>query len=255
MQNKYNKIINKFVQKCQKEENIEGIIIFGSYVNGFFNSTSDLDFLIILNNEAKWYGRGSTIIDGITIEYFINTLNNFQNAFKRDFNNYNPVNTNMIANSKILFDKNNNVKLLQNEAAKWYKKEYEKKEINELKKLISFAEDLFLELEYSYQNNDDDFAILYFELLNRIVNLYQVYNKYAPIQKEKMNKIINDKKYQKNYKYKGKINKSLQKYFNECINTLNKESMYKNIKTFYEFVMKSIKIKNYHEYLIKNEIQ
>ena len=110
MQNKYNKIINKFVQKWQKEENIEGIIIFGSYVNGFFNSTSDLDFLIILNNEAKWYGRGSTIIDGITIEYFINTLNNFQNAFKRDFNNYNPVNTNMIANSKILFDKNNNMK-------------------------------------------------------------------------------------------------------------------------------------------------
>ncbi len=88
-------------------------------------------------------------------------------------------------------------------------------------------------------------------MIYRLVNAYQVYNKFAPIQREKMYNIINNKNYRENYVYKGKINKDLKKHFNNCIKSLDKKAMYSNILDLYYFVMNEIQIDNYEEYIIK----
>ena len=74
-----------------------GILLYGSYVIGGFDEFSDIDVLIVVDNtDEEVESRGSYYIDGINVEYFIETekrvylglyyeIDNFGDAFRNRF--------------------------------------------------------------------------------------------------------------------------------------------------------------------------
>ena len=84
-----NENIKQYIDKFIKQEQINnyiGIIVYGSYVRNMNNNLSDLDLMIIKDN-YKTQDCGSCVVDGIRVEYFVESLKTIYQKIKEEIQN------------------------------------------------------------------------------------------------------------------------------------------------------------------------
>lgn len=173
---KYNKILQKFIEKYKKQPNVAAIIVFGSYVNSKLDKNSDLDVYIILKN-SKTRERGNAWIDGVEIEYFINPIKQIKKYFYEERANKKFTTTHIFANSIVLY-KNGNIinKLIQmakkiidkNGRMSHYEIELNKYIIDDIKKDI---EDVYLKKDVF------TFNLIVNKLILKCIDIFFDFNK------------------------------------------------------------------------------
>ena len=66
--------LNEFIKPYLNDEEVEAILLVGSYAVGNQNEYSDIDVYVILNDNAEYRERGNKLVNGYLIEYFVNPI-------------------------------------------------------------------------------------------------------------------------------------------------------------------------------------
>ena len=106
-----------FIKKHENDNiEIEGIILFGSALSvKYFNAHSDVDIYVVIKNSGKRY-RGVQVIDGIEVDYFVNPMNQLKMDFEKSLSLDKKTVLFMLADGKIIQDKDDALIRLQQEA-------------------------------------------------------------------------------------------------------------------------------------------
>ena len=98
--------LNEFIQPYMNKEEVEAILLVGSYAVGNQNEYSDIDVYVILNDNANYRERGNKLVNGYLIEYFVNPIHKVREYLNEDKRGHGGSMANMLLHGHILLDKN-----------------------------------------------------------------------------------------------------------------------------------------------------
>ena len=129
----------------------------------FFNTNnSDIDLHIIFDDEDKDHLiRGNKIIDGTRIEYFEKPLSDIYLTIDSDYQNQNNAAVTIFGNSKIIYDKDDNLNKLQQYVMTKFKSPLPPLSDNEAKEQVSIINNRMEKLENYATSNNPYFTHLY----------------------------------------------------------------------------------------------
>ncbi len=147
--------LSNFVKGYEKDKNIVGIIVSGSYVHSTLDKNSDLDVYVILK-KSEMQERGNIWINGIEVEYFKEPIKQVKHYLKKEkAGEDSPSTAHMLVNSEILLKRGDYLNILIKEAKAILKKktplmsrhdkEYLKYAIDDYKKDL---EDVYIRKDY-----------------------------------------------------------------------------------------------------------
>ncbi len=87
IEEKFQKALDKFVEKTKGNKNVVGILVTGSFVHSVLHKNSDLDVFVI-TKDSVIRERGNTWIDGVEVEYFMNPIKQIEYYFKEEAGKY-----------------------------------------------------------------------------------------------------------------------------------------------------------------------
>ena len=157
---KYLEVINKFINILGYRNNIHylGTYFYGSSLTGFNNSNSDIDLHIIFDNsDIEHIYRGVYYIDGIKIEYFEKNINDLYLSVNNDLSKRNGAWYSMLGTSKIIEDKDNELKKLQEYTLNIYKEGLPKMDEQDIMEYIAIINNRFEKLKQLCLNDEQNF--------------------------------------------------------------------------------------------------
>ena len=234
---KWEKALDKFMKRYINKPWFEGAVLCGSYASGNQNKFSDIDVTIIASDDLDWQEKSNCYVDGFLFEYTINPIWKNQEYMKSGLDNHKPVNQNMFAYGKILYDKHGVMKKLQQQSIRELKmkiKPFSKYSNNFRKYGLWCRYDDMLSL------NKDGYPIdlLYWTLVDSLVKCYYDFNCLPHVSHEKIQKILTDKDFAKRYHADILPDKKFTKLFLDCFSAKPKDKI-PTITKLYNFVMKS----------------
>ena len=212
-----------------------GIIVYGSYVGGRNNTLSDLDVMVIKSN-YNTQDCGSSIIDGIRVEYFIQDIKKLYELIKKEVENNDPSHLTKFATCEILCDSDDTIKEFIEYAKILYNTRI----------LTSFSDtDKFSIFSINNRIEDleslidcDSFYAVYYITLERIRTLYARMNGIIDLPIMKIERIYKDKdfagKYISSPTHKLPDPGFIEKYL-ICLNIDDRTIMLRNIKDLYKY--------------------
>ena len=220
-----------------ENKNCEGIVFYGSYSTGFYNDKSDIDLHIIFNNDnPEIIIRGIDTIDGFRIEYFEKPLDDLYGRAINDFNNQSNVLLSMIGHGKVLFDRNGEIKKLQNYILKLYSVQLSGLSDNEIYEQIAIINNRMIDLERLGLINDDYFIHLYHLTVEKIRKFYYRKNGLPEIPTSKVLDFYKDDTYSNTIFKVTPPLEFIQLYYN-CLDESKSNSERLNIiKDLYNYV-------------------
>ena len=93
------------------------------------------------------------------------------------------------------------------------------------------------ELASSYKHNRDSFYVLYYELYKCLVDFLTDIRRIRPVTLAKMDKLIDDGTFRKNYGINEFFNKEDSNIIRECMIYEDKDKMFDKITKFYKYVL------------------
>lgn len=111
--------LNRFIEPWKNDERVLAALVCGSYALGVPREHSDIDVHIILSDLEEWRERGTVIVDGFLIEYFINPVKQIKRYFESDYDDMRPHAMVQFINNRVLFDKTGITTQLRNEAEEY----------------------------------------------------------------------------------------------------------------------------------------
>lgn len=238
-------VVEKFVKKMQydTDENVEGIILYGSYQTKTTNAVSDIDILIIYNDESKRNIKGYTKLEGIEIEYYERSLNFLYRRTEEDFKNSEDTLLSAIGHGMLLLDKNGKVLELQRFVLEIFKNHLPKLEINEIQYLAKGINKAITKLMYYTKINHDYFTIYYSITLEKIRVFYHKLIGCSSLTLASVYKIYTNKELQK-VQYKIMPPQEFIDLYINCISVNNKqmEEYLRKIENLYKYVIKDLQI-------------
>ncbi len=219
--------LNKFLENFKYKNDIDGILVCGSFITGNPSSHSDLDVHILLKEKVDYRVRGNKIVDGLLIEYFANPPRQIREYFKEDYSEIRPMAQIQFITGKILLDKTGEVQKLKKEARKMLDKRYSdlNTDINELNKYELW--DMLDDLQDGFENDRDDFDFIYYCNLDKLLSLYMKYIKY-PYHKKTILGNITSEIVKNKYLLEELPDKQISGLIKNCIILKNKEDRMKN---------------------------
>ena len=235
---KWEKALNKFLDRYRNEDYFEGAIACGSYVSGNNNEFSDIDVHLVLKRGNEWRERGNLEVDGFLIEYRIDTVSRIEENMTSALATHRHTDQNMFIHGKILCDKNGLVKKLRQKAMRDIKKpftpysEYEKQF---MKYYLWDKYTALLSLATSGQNID----LIYWTLIRELIIEYYNFKNLPHVPVGQLIPALTDKKYAKGHHISVKPPKTFTDKLMTCINAKSKTAKMDAIKAFYNYVMRA----------------
>lgn len=189
-----NLIISKFINQIPSKDNILGIIFYGSYKYHTNNSQSDIDLLLITNDDYNY--KGVTYIDGIKIEFFEKNIYSLIEKLDNQEFNYNRFLTSVFKNGSIIYSKNSSMEFL---------KEQILEQQHNYSTNRNFKYDYYNDFNFYYNNfisispDSNLFMYFYFNLLESIRKIYHRENGYSEIPSLKVRKLYSNLEYASKY--------------------------------------------------------
>ena len=228
--NNWEKAVEKFIGKWERNKEVIGALVCGSFVTGNPTKHSDIDLHIILSDKVTWCERGNVIIDGFLIEYFCNSSKQIKKYFEEDYKEGTDMSFNQFLTGKIIFDKKDRIKDLKKIARKFKNKSFIKldKTSIELQKY-----ELWDNLDNTIDNskkNSIDFYFIYYFTLKKIYNTYTKHLQYPFTSVDKTYMTLKSKEARTKYLMKDFPDKKFIKLFTNAIKKSRKSIMLNNLK-------------------------
>jgi predicted nucleotidyltransferase len=232
----WEKALSKFLIHWKKREDVLGILVCGSYITGNPTNRSDIDLHILTSEEIDWRERGSKIVDGYIIEYFINPPKQIRTYFLEDNKSNRIDSQTQFITGKTLYDRDGSVAELKKEADEWLKKGFrELEEIN-----LSIGKyglwDSLDNLKDIYESKSKSFKYAYYDALRRLFWFYSKYLRWEVYSPIRIYELMTDSSTQKKYLQSSYPDSDFRDMFLEAI-TVVKESEMLNL---FELLVKYI---------------
>lgn len=218
-----------------KNSDIEGIIFYGSYQTNTNTENSDIDLIIVYNdNSNKEDVKGYRNFSGYKFEYFERKLKNLYNRVNRDYDNFEDTLLSVIGYGEILVDKNKEIEKLKSFVLDKYR--YGLPKLNENDKLYygKALQKSIENLDFMNKNNNPYFKIYYALTLDKIRDYYNKLYGFSNMSTSKVYKLYTDEK-MKVVQHKIMPEDKFIKLYIDCI----KDIKYENIVTLYEYSIKN----------------
>lgn len=216
--------LKKFIEPYLKDEEVEAILLVGSYAVNNQNQFSDIDVYIILNDNAEYRERGNKKIDDYLIEYFINPVHLVREYLQNDKRGHGGAMANMLLKGKIIIDRHNIIPDLQKEAQIAKKIKPAKDPMKYYACWHAFDE----YLAAAYHNE-----LQYYLCLKYLVECYLANNGYCILPEQKIEKFFKDDKYRANYDIGDFPNNEFNHLVIKCFDYPNRH----NLQNLYNFVI------------------
>ncbi len=216
--------LKKFIEPYLKDEEVEAILLVGSYAVNNQNQFSDIDVYIILNDNAEYRERGNKKIDDYLIEYFINPVHLVREYLQNDKRGHGGAMANMLLKGKIIIDRHNIIPDLQKEAQIAKKIKPAKDPMKYYACWHAFDE----YLAAAYHNE-----LQYYLCLKYLVECYLANNGYCILPEQKIEKFFKDDKYRANYDIGDFPNNEFNHLVIKCFDYPNRH----NLQNLYDFVI------------------
>lgn len=216
--------LKKFIEPYLKDEEVEAILLVGSYAVNNQNQFSDIDVYIILNDNAEYRERGNKKIDDYLIEYFINPVDLVREYLQNDKRGHGGAMANMLLKGKIIIDRHNIIPDLQKEAQIAKKIKPAKDPMKYYACWHAFDE----YLAAAYHNE-----LQYYLCLKYLVECYLANNGYCLLPEQKIEKFFKDDKYRANYDIGDFPNNEFNHLVIKCFDYPNRH----NLQNLYNFVI------------------
>jgi predicted nucleotidyltransferase len=208
------KIFDKFIEEKKKDDNILGIILFGSWARGDNRPDSDYDLLIITKDK---FLRTIEVVEEANFEITYNTYIGTMNYWKDNKDDA----AILWAVAKIIYDKDGTIEKLKLEAEKLLSEGKTPLSSDELKHLSFDADDQIAAVSHIAKT---DTELANFVLTNKIFGLTELYfdirGIWTPPPKQRFKKIA---------KIDSDFAVLLYKYYTEPNNITNKIEIAKQI--------------------------
>lgn len=112
MDNIIQEICNDIVEQYKQDQNILGIMLFGSAAQNKFDQYSDVDIYILLNKKGE-LSRNNFVKDKVRVDIIFNTAGEANSYLKEEKGSIRRVTSHMLAYGKILFQREGALKKAQ----------------------------------------------------------------------------------------------------------------------------------------------
>lgn len=249
------KVINEFLDKYDYKNNkdVLAIILYGSYSKNTFTKDSDIDILIIKNDNDKSIYRGLIYINNYKIEWFEKPIFDLYESAKNDFINFNKASLSILVQAKIIYKKGDEYDKLKNFVEKLYSNKFTPLKNDEILEMIAIINNRMEALKKMYDEKNPYFNHLFYLTLEKIRKFYHRINQIPEIQTSKVYSIYTDEQKRKNYNIDIIPNEAFLKIFFKVINSrLSLKRKYKLINKLYEYTKKDL---NFNEENFKIKIK
>lgn len=233
--------LNEFIKKYLEDDDVEAIMLVGSYAVNNQNKYSDIDVYIILNDKANYRERGNKLVDNYLIEYFINPIHKVREYIQNDKRGHGGPMANMLLKGKIIYDKNNIIPILQEEAKAAIAQIPEKDPMKYYACWHAFDE--YLAAEYHNE-------LQYYLCLKYLVDCYLANNGYCVLPEQKIEKFFKNAEYREKYDIGNFPN---NKFNDLVINCFDNPNRY-NLQRLYNFVIEDGKF-DINNFALRNKIE
>ncbi len=232
--------LNEFIQKYLNDDDVEAIMLVGSYAVGNQNEYSDIDVYVVLNDNVNYQERGNKLVDNYLIEYFVNPVYKVKEYIENDKRGHGGAMANMILNGKVLYDKHGIVEELKLVAAK-AKEQPPKKDI--MKYYACWhAFDEYLAAHYHNE-------LQYYLCLKYLVDCYLANNGYCILPEQKIERFFKDPEYRARYNIGNFPNNEFNQLVIKCFDMPGRH----NLKALYDFVIEDGKF-DINNFAFKNAL-
>lgn len=188
-------IIYKFLdeQNYLNRKEILGIIFYGSSNYKTDTKDSDIDLLIITNDENNY--KGVTYVDNKKIEYFEKNVYDLAQKIEELPSNFDRSLESIFTNGKVIYDKHKTIESLKDLVLE--NNEYPRK-----KKQNKFYSTSFSELKKTFFSTDKTspyFNYIYYNFLEEIRKEYHIQNGYSKLPVNKIKKLYENSDYSEKY--------------------------------------------------------
>ncbi len=249
MVEKWKLALKEFLKQYEEDDDVVGAILCGSYANGTYNESSDINVYLVLKDSVKETEEGKTESNSYLISYFKKNSDSIKKRMELQYETSNSLITaNMFAYGKIIYDLDGSVKELQDLALDYIDRPSHniKAEILDLNNCYITVS--MIELTQALKEKRLDFNAIYYDLLENIYRGYYEYEGIPMYQKSKRYKILTDEEYRKkSHIFKVPDNKFIKLYLN-CYEIDKVDTMYKNIKALLDYYFERVgkfNIRNY----------
>ena len=237
-------------------EHCLGVLFYGSYLTGFSTADSDIDLHIIFDNsDPNHLIRGNKIVDGTRVEYFEKPISDIYLTIDNDYQNQNNASLTIFGKSKIIYERDNQLKKMQQYVTNKFSNPLPPLSENEAKEQVSIINNRMEKLEKYAIEDNPYFEHLYHLTIDKVRRFYHNLMGMPRIETSKCFKLYTDEKYQKAFC----INKIPEQCFIDMYfkaisdNNLSKLQKYQLIKKIYEFAKRNVILdNNEHRILIKS---
>lgn len=234
---KWEKALDKFLQRYINEPWFEGALLCGSYAAGNQNKFSDIDVNIIASNDIGWHEKSNCYVDGFLMEYTVNPIYKIQEYMKSGLERHSLVDQNMYAYGVILYDKHGEIKKLRQQSIRDLKKKikpFSKYNNDFMKYRLWCRYDDMVSLKHDGYPID----LLYWDLVALLIHAYCDFNCLPHMPLAKVQKMLLDPVYAKRYHADKLPDKKFTKLLMNCFNTKSKDKI-SALDKLYKFVIKS----------------
>ena len=252
-----NKIILDFINdmKYLENEHVLGCFFYGSFLTGYNSKNSDIDLHIIFDNSDSLHLiRGNKYVDGIRIEYFEKPINDLYLSVDNDYNRQNNALLSIIGTSRIIFDKNGDLKKLQQYTLNTFSNPLPLLETEDAKEYVSILNNRMEKLEKACLDNNPYFYHLYHLTIEKIRKFYHRLNGLPEVQTSKVFRVYTDEKYRKSF-YKDNIPEQefIDMYLDAiCDKNLDMQSKLEKVQNLFNYAKRTITLDDDYRILIKS---
>lgn len=236
-------------------KHVLGVLFYGSYLTGLNTDNSDIDLHIIFDNEdPNHLIRGNKIVDGTRIEYFEKPIDDIYQTVNEDYMNQNNATLTIFGTSKIIYEKDNQLKRLQEYVINKFSNPLPPLSDDEAKEQVSILNNRMEKLEKYAETNNPYFEHLYHLTIDKIRRFYHNLMGFPRIETSKGFRIYTDEKYRNAFC----INNIPEKIFIEMYFKLisdvgfNKIQKYNLLNKMYGFTKRNVTLENDYRIPIKS---
>lgn len=190
-----NKYVNYLLEELKIVNGILGVLLYGSYVLKVEDEFSDLDILIVVEeNNKNICGRGNLVKDGISIEYFIKTESEIYKELIDELETLEPAMRIELLTGTIIFEKYSTLNKLKKRAEDINLMPYKPLSNIEIEGITITLRNQLNEINRKNKFNEKDLYFCYYNYLYELIKAYCDYEK-VPIRKYKFYKTYTNENY------------------------------------------------------------
>ena len=187
--------IDYLLEKLEINNEVLGVLLYGSYALEQEDEFSDIDILIVVEEINKNIcGRGNILKDGISIEYFIKTESEIYEELLYELEIIEPVMRMELLTGNIFYEKYSTLSKLKKRAEKVNLMPYKQLSTVEIQKLTITLRNQIKEIDRKNKHKDKDLCFCYYNYLYELIKTYCYYEG-IPFRKYKFFKTYTNEKY------------------------------------------------------------